>query len=204
MTLNDPDQAQGVWKAQKVETPSARIKARPEQLESLVRSRENLNKFVYWTATGVTALLAAGFLYNVVSAIQPWIRFGQAWALAFLAFVLATQLPYRPSKKGAQETCARFLERQHQERAQGYLRLRRRLWLLIPSIVASWIGRGALMAAKTNGFDPSSWLFRFCAGPWPFILIMAVLALIWLAFGAAAGKARRDAEEIRIAIAGNA
>ena len=175
----------------------------PEELAALVRSREKLNKPVYWTGVIVTILLAGAFLYNVRSAEQPWIRFGQAWALGLLACALATQLAHRGGTKGAQEPCARFLERQHEERAAGYLRLRRWLWLLIPSIAASWLGRGPLMMAKARGLDPSSWLFRFCAGPWPFLLTIAAAVLIWLAFGAAAKKATGDVEEIRVSIADN-
>lgn len=203
MVPSNPDQPQNVWKAQEDETLMSRIKVRPEELTGLVRSRENLNKVVYWTAAIVMTLFAAGFLYNAFSAKQPWIRFGQAWALGLVAYVLGTQLQYRPGRAGAQETCVRFLERQHEERARGYLRIRRYLWLLIPSIVASWLGEGPLIAAKAKGLDPSSWLFRFCAGPWPFILVMAALVLVWLAFGAAANKAMRDAEEIQVGIAEN-
>jgi hypothetical protein len=204
MKPNEPDQPQDVWKTQNEEMRMARITVRPDDLAALVRSRENLNKFVYWAATIIMALLAAGFLYNVFSSNQPWIRFGQAWAFGLLAYVLGTQLPYRPGKKNASEACVHFLERQHEDRARGYLRLRRQLWLLMPCIVASWIGEGPLLVAKENGLDPSTWLFRFCAGPWPFIFITAVVVLIWLAFGAAANKAKREAEEIRLGFAENA
>jgi hypothetical protein len=203
MTPRDSDQAQYVWKAQNKETQMVRIKTDPEDLVALVRSREKLNKFVHWTATTVVALLAAGFLYNVFSANQPWIRFGQAWALGLVAYVLGTQFPHRPRRKDAQESCVRFLARQHEERARSYLRLRRLLWLLIPSIVASWLGKGPLTMAKEKGLDPSAWFFRFCTGPWPFVLLMAALVFVWLAFGAAAGKATRDAEEIRVSVADN-
>lgn len=188
MTANDPDQAQAIWKAQNDKTQIARIKARPEELEGLVRSRENLNKAVYWTAMTVITLLAAGFLYNVFSTNQPWIRFGQAWALGAVAYVLGTQLHYRASSKEAHETCVRFLERQHEERARGYLRIRRQLWLIIPSIVASWIGKGLLISAQAA---------------WPFFLVIAALILVWLAFGAAADKAMRDAKEIGVGLTGN-
>jgi hypothetical protein len=204
MTPNHSDPPQDVWKTQNDETQMARIKARPEELAALVRSRQSLNRFAYWTAVSVMSALAAGFLYNVWSANEPWIRFGQAWALGLLAYVLGTQLRYRAGRRGAYETCVRFLERQHEERAKGYLRIRGWLWLLIPCLVASWLGKGPLIAAKASGLDPSSRLFRFCAGPWPFLLIIAALVLVWLAFGAAADKARRDAKEIQASVAGNA
>ncbi len=204
MTANDPDPAQDIWRAQNDKRQMARIKAHPEELERLVRSRENLNKVVYWTAMTVMTLLATGFLYNVFSTNQPWIRFGQAWALGLLAYILGTQLRYRPRRRDTPETCVRFLARQHEERARGYLRLRRLLWLLIPTIVASWLGEGPLNIAKEKGLDPSTWLFRFCASPWPFVLVVAALMLVWLAFGAAAGKARVDAEQLRLGVVDNA
>src|ERR1035441_2280485 len=99
MTANDPDQAQDIWRAQNDKRQMARIKAHPEELKRLVRSRENLNKVVYWTAMTVMTLLATGFLYNVFSTNQPWIRFGQAWALGLLAYVLGTQSLYRPRRR---------------------------------------------------------------------------------------------------------
>ncbi len=203
MRPNDPDEPESVWKDQNDERQMQRIKVLPDELEHLVRSREKLNHFAHWIAVTVMSLLAAGFLYNVWSANQPWIRFGQAWALGLLVYVLSTQLQYRVGRKGAHETCIHFLERQHEERARDYLRIRRQLWLLTPSLVASWLGKGPLMIAEARGLDPSSWLFRFCAGPWPFLLIFAVVVLIWLAFGAAADKARRDAREIQAGVAGD-
>jgi len=201
--LNNSDELQAAWKGQDDGPQMARIEAVPRELAALVRSRENLTKIVYWTSVAVTTLLAAGLLYNVFSTDQPWIRFAQAWAFGLLGYVLGTHLPYRAGRKYVHESCARFLERQHQERASGYLRVRRVSWLLVPSIVASWFGRGPLLAAQASGLAPSSWLFRFFAGPWPFFLIAGILALIWLAFGAAANKATREAAEIRAGEAGN-
>jgi len=81
------------------------------------------------------------------------------------------------------------------------LRIRRRLFLLIPGIVASWWGGGPLTAAKARGLDPSSWLYHFLAGPWPFVLIVTALVLVWFAFGKAAEKAAQDREEVLHAIA---
>lgn len=202
MQSSDSHEPQKVWKAQNDEHQSLRIKVKPEEIAALVRSREKLNTFAHWAAVIVMSSLAVGFLYNIWSAHQPWIRFGQAWAFGWLAYLLGTELEYGVARKSVNEACVRFLERQHEDRARGYLRLRRRLWLLVPSIVASWLGGGPLIVAKARGLDPASWLFRFCAGPWPFILVITGLALVWFAFGSAAGKARRDAEEIRISVGG--
>jgi RNA polymerase sigma-70 factor (ECF subfamily) len=107
-----------------------------------------------YAAVIVMSSLALDFLYNVWSGDKPWIRFGQAWAFGLLAYVLGTELEYGVGRKGISETCLRFLERQHEERARGYLRIRHRLWLLIPSIVASWLGGGPLIVARARGLGP--------------------------------------------------
>jgi hypothetical protein len=135
--------------------------------------------------------LAVGFLYNVAAAAQPWIRLGQAWAFGWLAYIFGTQVEFNKGRKGIDQSCFHFLELQHEERGRSYLRIRQRIWFLVPSILVSWLGGGPLAA------DPSSWLFHFCAGPWPFILVGAILVCVWLAFGSAAGKAKRDLNELR-------
>lgn len=201
MQSSDSDEPQKIWKAQHEEKQNLRIKFKPEEIAALTQSRQRLNRFAHWCAVIVTGSLAVGFLYNVWSADQPWIRFGQAWAFGLLAYALGTELEHGGGRKGVNEPCVRFLERQHDERANGYLSIRRRLWLLIPSIAACWLGRGPLIAARTRGLDPASWLYHFCAGPWPFILVIAGLVLVWFAFGSAAAKARREAEEIRVSVA---
>jgi hypothetical protein len=202
MRPDDSHEPENVWKAQDEEKQAMQIRVKPEELAALVRAREKLNTFVHWAAVIVTGSLAAGSLYNVWSVDQPWIRFGQAWMFGLLAYVLGTELDYGAGRKGVNEPSVRFLESQHEERASGYLRIRRRLWLLIPSIVASWLGGGPLNLARARGLDPSSRLFQFCAGPWPFILVGACLVLVWLAFGSAAAKARRDLEELRRSVTG--
>ncbi len=175
MQPSDSHEPQTVWKAQIEEKQI--INDKPEELAAMARSRQNLNKFLHWAAVVVMSSLALKSLYNVWAVDQPWIRFGQAWVFGLLAYVLGTELERGVRRKGVSEPCLHFLERQHGERARGYLRIRRRLWLLIPSIVASWLGGGPQMLVRARGIDPSSWIFRFCAGPWPFILVIAALII---------------------------
>jgi len=74
--------------------------------------------------------------------------------------------------------------------------------MIIPPFLASWWG-GSLRAVRLNhwnlralGVDPSSRLYQFAGGPWPFVIMGFLLALDWLAFGLAAEKATRELEEL--------
>jgi hypothetical protein len=149
----------------------------------------------------VMVALAAALLYNVYRVGQPWIRLGQAWTLGVIVYLFGPALERERRPTGASEPCAQFLARQHEERQRGYLRIRSRLFLLIPGILASWWGGGLVAAAKANGLDPSSWLYHFLAGPWPFVLTVMPLVLVWFAFGKAAEKAAQDRKEVHRAIA---
>jgi hypothetical protein len=195
----EPD-PESVWKSQEREEPTMQYALTPSELCAMSRSRERLNALVFWAVTTVMAALAGAGLYNVYRLDQPWIRLGQVWAVGVIVYLVAAGLNRGRARMGASEPCARFLERQHEERRRGYLWIRRRLFLLVPAMVASWWGGGPLAQAKARGLDPSSWLYRFCAGPWPFVLAGAVLILVWFLFAKAAEKAFRDAEEIRRSI----
>lgn len=149
----------------------------------------------------VTVALAAALLYNVYRVDQPWLRLGQAWTLVVIVYLFGTAFERGHRPNGASEPCAQFLVRQHEERQRGYLRIRSRVFLLIPGILASWWGGAGLAAAKARGLDPSSWLYHFLAGPWLFVLFVMALVLVWLAFGKAAEKAAQDRAEVHRAIA---
>jgi hypothetical protein len=166
----------------------------------MARSREKLNARVIRGVVAVSLALAAALLYNVYKIDQPWIRLGQAWTLGVIVYLFGPALERGRRRTGASESCARFLERQHEERRCGYVHIRRRLFLFIPGILASWWGGGPLAAAKARGLDPSSWLFHFYAGPWLFLITAAALVLTWFAFGKAAEKAARDREEVHRSI----
>ena len=128
MSTDDFQDAQNMWKAQNQEQQSARIRVEPENLAAMARTRERLNQFMRWSSVIVMILLAAGALYNVYTVDRPWIRIGEAWLFVWLAYVLGRELQHGAGRKNSNEPCARFLERQHEERASGYLRMRRRLW----------------------------------------------------------------------------
>jgi hypothetical protein len=198
----EPDTPEAAWKSQGEEQQrSMQIALTPEELCALAQSREKLDARVIRGVVAVTVALAAALLYNVYRIDQPWIRLGQAWTLCVIVYLFGPAFERRRPRAGASEPCAQFLARQHEERQRGYLRIRRRLFLLIPGIVASWWGGGPLAAAKARGLDPSSWLYHFLAGPWPFVITVMALVLVWFAFGRAAEKAAQDRKEIHRLIA---
>jgi hypothetical protein len=196
------DTPEAAWKSQGEEQQgSMHIILTPEELCAMVQSREKLNARVMAGVVVVTLALAAALLYSVYRVDQPWIRAGQAWTLGVIVYLFGPAFERGRRRTGASEPCAQFLAKQHEERQHGYLRIRRRLFLFIPGIVATWWGGGPLTAARAHGLDPSSWLYHFLAGPWPFVLTVMVLVLDWFLFGKAAEKAARDREELRRMIA---
>jgi hypothetical protein len=167
----------------------------------MAQSREKIDARVVRGVAVVTVALAAALLYNVYRADQPWIRLGQAWTLGVIVYLFGPAFERGRRPTGANEPCAQFLAKQHEERQRGYLRIRSRLFLVIPGIVASWWGGGPLAAAGARRIDSSSLLSHFLAGPWPFVLTATALVLVWFALGKAAEKAARDREEVQHAIA---
>lgn len=182
------DALETAWKLQTEEQQrNMQIALTPGQLCAMARSREKLNARVIGGAVIVTAALAAAFLYNIYRIDQPWIRLGQAWTLGVMVYLLGPAFEHGRQRMGASEPCAQFLERQHEERRRGYLRMRRRLFLFIPGMVASWWGGGPLLAAKAHG-------------TWLFLITGMALVLIWFAFGKAAEKAALEREEVHRSI----
>jgi hypothetical protein len=166
-----PDTPEAAWISQAEEQQqSMQIELTADELCAMAQSRENLNARVIRGVVVVTVALAAALLYNVYRVDQPWIRIGQAWTLSVIVYLFGPAFERGRRRTGASEPCAQFLARQHEERRCGYLRIRRRLFLFIPGIVASCWGGGPLAAARARGLDPSSWRYHFLAGYWPFVI----------------------------------
>jgi hypothetical protein len=202
MPIGDSHELCDVWRDQDDEEEgTVQIKTEPEDFAQRARSLERQHALLGWSALIVASAISIVALHNVYAAEQPWIRLGQAWMVVVVFYIFVTEFQRRVVK-GSDEPCAYFLERQHEERAKSYLRVRRIVPLLVPSIAATWLGGGPLIAAKARGLNPSSWLFQFCAGPAPFIIFGACLVFVWWAFGFSAKKAYRERDEIRRRITG--
>ena len=124
MPIGDSHEPSNVWKKQDEEEGTVQIKTEPEEFAARLRSMERQNTFVAWSAVVVISAVSIAALHNVYAAEQPWIRLGQAWMLAVISYIFATEFRRR-GMKGSDEPCARFLERRHEEQAKSYLRFRR-------------------------------------------------------------------------------
>ncbi len=172
----------------------------PNELRALARSRERENLWGrrFWLALLIA--LAAAFAYNMFSISQLWVRLSQAWMLAWTGF-LGWKSRRGPGRMSPAESCAGFLRRSFEYKRAGFLAIRWYLFLLIPPMLTGWwTNAGAALRVarlKALGVDPSSRLYGYATGPWPFITTMLSLVLVWFAFGLAAKKAARELEELR-------
>ena len=176
---------ESAWKLQ--EERNMQITLTPSHLADLSRSRERLNRLVFWMLTATLVTCAGSAFHHIVTVDHPWLRVGQILALAAVVYLMAPTLERGFSRRGPNEPSGLFLMREHEERRHGYLWIRRRLFLCVPSILASWWG-----VAQVRGFDTA-----FPAWQWLFLITGAGLILVWFAFGRAAEKAGREAEEVR-------
>jgi len=154
----------------------------------MARSRERLGARVRSASLVVIAAIATGLLYNVYTVDQPWIRIGVAWTLCLVVYLFGPAFENKVQQADASEPCTRFLEREHEERRCHYLRIRNRLFLFIPGILACWFGRAQSIAkgSSSPGYAPQ----------WLFLTTAIALVLVWFAFGKAAQKAAQDRDEI--------
>lgn len=192
-----PDTPESVWKSiNGKEEASMDITFTPDQLCSMGRSRERDN---IWSRRILLALLiglATAFAYNVFSVSQLWVRLSHAWMLAWTC-LLVWRFRRGARRVSATESCASFLRREFEGKRSGLLEIRRYMFLLIPPILTSWWAGGSAIRLRALGVDPSSRLYEFASGPWPFIITGVLLIIVWLAFGLAAKKATHELDELR-------
>jgi hypothetical protein len=185
----ESEMPQTVWRKQKEEQRNMQVVLTPDQLCALARSRERLRVRLHSASLVLIATIATGLLYDLYRVDQPWIRIGVAWTLCVVVYLFGSTFENKVREVNASEPCARFLEREHEERKRHYLRIRKRLFLFIPGILACWFGSALTISkgSSASGF----------AAPWLFLTTAIALVLVWVAFGRAAQKADRDRDEIR-------
>jgi hypothetical protein len=178
-----------VWREQGKEQQNMQVALTPDQLCAMARSRERLRVLVRSASLVVMAAIATGLLYDVYRVDQPWIRVGVAWTLCVIVYLFGPAFENQARPAGASEPCTFFLEREHEERRRHYLRIRNRLVLFIPGILACWFGRAPTVIKGSLASGP--------APTWLFLITAIALVLVWFAFGKAAQQAVRDRDEIR-------
>jgi hypothetical protein len=186
---SEAEMPQAVWRAQGKERENMEVELTPDQLCAMARSRERLRAHVRSASLVLIVAIAAGLLYDVYKVDQPWIRIGVAWTLCIVVYLFGSALENKARQPDASEPCTRFLEREHEERRRDYLRIRNRLFLFVPGILACWFGRApAIITGSSASGSAPTWLF---------LTIAVALVLVWFAFGKAAQKAAGDRDEIR-------
>jgi hypothetical protein len=190
--MRDPEASeskvpQTAWRAPGEQPGNMQVALTPGQLCAMARSRKKLRARVGSISLFFIVAIAVGLLYNVYRVDQPWIRIGEAWTLCMMVYLFGPAFETRVRQADASEPCARFLETEHEERGRHYLRIRNRLFLFVPGILACWWGR-ALTISKGGAEAAPTWLFLTAA---------IALVLVWFAFGKAAQKAAHDRDEIR-------
>jgi small-conductance mechanosensitive channel len=180
---------QTVWRAQGKERENMEVRLTTDQLSAMAWRRERLRAYVRAASLVFIVSIAAGLLYDVYKVDQPWIRIGVAWTLCVVVYLFGSAFENKTRQADAGESCTRFLEREHEERRRDYLRIRNRLFLFVPGILACWFGRApAIITGSSASGSAPTWLFLTTA---------VALVLAWFAFGKAAQKAARDRDEIR-------
>ena len=196
-----PATPESVWKSiNGKETGSMDITFTPDQLCAMARGREHESIWSWRLLLMLLIGLSGAFAYNMVSVSHVWVRLSQGWMLTWTCLLL-WRFRKRPRPMNATESCTSFLRREFEGKRRGLLEIRRFMFLLIPPILASWWAGGGtairVSRLRTLGVDPSSPLYEFASGPWPFIFTGLLLVLTWFACGLAAKKATRELDDLR-------
>jgi hypothetical protein len=209
-----PTTPENVWKSiDGKEEVDMDITFTPDQLCAMARSRERLNIWVrrvlLMLLIGFAGVLAYMFVAvgdssrNLLPVSPLWARLGIGWCFAWTCLLVWGMFREGPRRMSATDNCASFLQREFKAKRSGLIATQRYMLLvLIPPMLALWWGGGWRAARlghwglSARGVDPSSWLYQFAGGPWPFIILGLLLVLDWLAFGLAAQKATRELDEL--------
>jgi hypothetical protein len=181
-----------LWKCQQDD-----MSINEDEVRSEARRREVKAVSAYWIVLTLTVLLAAGFVRNLIYLRSSWVVLGTAWALVALGVVSWRLLRNGPNRRQRAEPCALYLRRALQTKRASLLCIRWLALLMVPAILACWVGGGPVLRAKALGFSAPV-VLHLLAGPIPLITFSAIIAFVWFAFTRQARKVELEIARIRV------
>ncbi len=194
---SEPATPESLWRSlDRNEESNREIAFTPDRLCAMARSRRRESIWSRRILLAILIVLVGAFARNLFSIREPWLRLSQGWMLTWTCLLLWRFRHVSPGT-AATESCASFLAREFESKRRGFQEIRRYLFLLLPPILISWWRRGPALRLRVWGVDPSSRVYSFTNGPWPFLILGLTLVLIWTAFGLAAQKATDEIDDLR-------
>lgn len=183
---------QDLWKSQEEESMQVSI----EEVCAKARRYERENVRVHWAVLlGLTPLAVVAFGHNLIQFHGPWLVAGNIWALAVFCCIVWRLVRNGPRRTGSEEPCVHFLRREFEGKRQSLRWVRWLVLLFFPAVLASWLGRGPVLRAKSLGIQSPGWL-QYLQGPGPLIVSSLIIAFVWFALSAEARKADREIEKL--------
>lgn len=166
----------------------------PDRICEMARCRERDSLWSRRIAAFALVCLGGAFLYNCLRVDQPWVRIGQGWMLAATLYYAWRVARSKSDRRDGNETCLAFLVRSLEGKRRTMRELQWTVLVVVPAMLASWWGGGPELRARAMGLDPSSPLYRYYTGGWPFVVTALTLAFVSFAFADGAKKAARKIE----------
>ncbi len=189
---NEQRMEEQLWKSQ--EDDVEEITADEVRTRALQYERHSL--WAYRVLLAITPPLLAAFLYNIARLHEPKLILGQAWALMLLCFLVWRLVRNGPNRLRRAEPCVQYLRRELASKRQAFQWLRWAAVLLLPAIVASWLGGGLILRVRTMGIS-SPLLVRVLSGNAPYICVALALAFVWFAFTHELRKVEGEIEKLK-------
>ncbi len=180
-----------IWRSQEVEGAID-----TGQTCRLARKREIRGAIAYWSLLACTLLAVVGFIRNLVALREAWVLAGTAWALVAVCVIGWSLLRSGPGRRRRGEPCAQFLIRALEGKRCGVLGIRWLAPLLMPAIVACWVGGGPTLGAVGFGVRSPAALY-FLGSPYLLVAFAAMLAFVWFAFTRLGRKLGMERDHIR-------
>lgn len=171
--------AENLWKSQGDEEQT---KMTTEQIGAIARRHERTNILFYRGLLCLTPVLAAAYIRNLLVFKGPWLVAGFTWALLTVAYIVWRPLTSGPRRRSPEEPSRDYLLRELQGQRDWGITLQRASLLIVPAILAVWMGGGPEMRAKALGIT-NPLMLRLHQGIWPLAIFLPPLAFVWHSFG---------------------